>query len=281
MGNREAGEGSSCESSGRRKFIVGLAALAGLPVIGAVSGCVSSRASAVVDGEMIEDEIADVKYCEGKLADSVREILGDAKSVKNASDLDRVCRRGFRKDLSAYEFSDQVRDMLSPDGLATVRIGENLEVDADGKIAEAKSLVPSQEDVDTISRTVNFAGESYAKQKSTVTHQKLIEVSLSVRRAMDSLEKQMENVKEAMRNYLSIATAYMQLTSSSGDFEQYKLCKLADLHRKVRGSIDVYGVLASSYFVLKTVLPDGKILLEEPPIDSRPSLDLDSELDDE
>ena len=268
-------EGGECSSPDRRGFIVGLA---GLAAVSAVSGCAASKANAVVSGGVtIDDEVS----CGEKLVGPVGEILGEGEYIRYAGELDEACRGVPEKAFDTSDYIGRFWKTLHHVELTSVRVGDEYELAADGLVAEAKNSVPSPENV-TLFRDIMWqVSENYKQKKGKVAYDALVGTAVKIRKTMDSLEKQMENVKAALCHYLPVSAMYVRMTGkgASGDFEQFKAQKLADLHRKVWDAVNLYQSMLGSHFLLKTFLPNGRLLVEEPPVDLE--LDFGPEIDDE
>jgi hypothetical protein len=268
-------EGGECGSPNRRAFIAGLA---GLAAVTAVSGCAASKANAVVSGGItIDDEVS----CGEKLVGPVSEILGESEYIRYAGELDEACRGVPEKAFDTSDYIGGFGRTLPPDELTEVRVSDEYEAAADSLVAEAKSVAPSKENVAVFRDVIWQVAENYKQKKDKATYDALVGTALKIRKTMDSLEKQMENIKAALCHYLSVSTVYVRMTGkgASGEFEKFKAQKLADLHRKVLGAVNLHRSMLGSHFLLKTLLPDGRLLVEDPPVDLE--LDLDSEIDDE
>ena len=268
MGNIDGlSESDLCDSPGRRAFVAGLA-------VGAVSGCASSQANAVVSGGItIDDEVS----CGEKLVGPVSEILMEARYIRYAGELDEACRGVPAKAFDTSDYIDKFGKTLDQVELSGVRVSDEYEAAADGLVAEAKSVAPSEENIDIFVKILREVVLNYNRQKDKATYDRLAGTSSKIRKTMDSLEKQMGNIKEALCHYLSVSAMYVRMDGkgASDDFEQFKAQKLANLHRKVWDSVNLYRSMLESHFLLKSILPSGKLLIEEPPVD------LELEIDDE
>ncbi len=271
MSGRSHEDDSLCGSPGRRAFIGGLA---GLAVVNAVSGCASSQANAVVSGGItIDDEVS----CGEKLVGPVSEILMEARYIRYAGELDEACRGVPAKAFDTSDYIDKFGKTLDQVELSGVRVSDEYEAAADGLVAEAKSVAPSEENIDIFVKILREVVLNYNRQKDKATYDRLAGTSSKIRKTMDSLEKQMGNIKEALCHYLSVSAMYVRMDGkgASDDFEQFKAQKLANLHRKVWDSVNLHRSMLESHFLLKSILPSGKLLIEEPPVD------LELEIDDE
>ena len=244
--------------------MVGLAGLAGSAVIGDVSGCASSQANAVVSGGItIDDEVS----CGEKLVGPVSEILMEARYIRYAGELDEACRGVPAKAFDTSDYIDKFGKTLDQVELSGVRVSDEYEAAADGLVAEAKSVAPSEENIDIFVKILREVVLNYNRQKDKATYDRLAGTSSKIRKTMDSLEKQMGVV-----GFVSLSVCFRnvcRMTGSGafGNFERFKAQKLANLHRKVWDSVNLYRSMLESHFLLKSILPSGKLLIEEPPVD--------------